>query len=141
MRATTLEAATLPANARAMGYRLVANEYFEEPSLPHGAFGSIGGLLTSTQDLGRYVAFHLSALPPRGDKDHGPVLRSSVREMQTPLARMLADCRSLVARCATTSAVGSLRLRFGYLAGLPLLPHRRSRRRASRFWVIHDLAA
>ena len=64
MRSTTLEAATLPANVRAMGYRLLENEYFEEPSLPHGAFGSMGGLLTSARDLGRYVAFHLSAFPP-----------------------------------------------------------------------------
>src|SRR3989442_985739 len=55
MRSTTLEAATLPANVRAMGYRLLEKEYFEEPSLPHGAFGSMGGLLTSARDLGRYV--------------------------------------------------------------------------------------
>jgi CubicO group peptidase (beta-lactamase class C family) len=47
MRSTTLEAATLPASLRATGYRLLQNEYFEEPSLPHGAFGSMGGLLTS----------------------------------------------------------------------------------------------
>ncbi|PYT25168.1 MAG: serine hydrolase [Acidobacteria bacterium] len=84
MRSTTLEAATLPANVRAMGYRLLEKEYFEEPSLPHGAFGSMGGLLTSARDLGRYVAFHLSAFPPRDDEDRGPVERSSVREMQHP---------------------------------------------------------
>ena len=80
MRSTTLEAA----NARAMGYRLLEKEYFEEPSLPHGAFGSMGGLLTSSRDLGRYIAFHLSAFPPRDDEDRGPVQRSSVREMQHP---------------------------------------------------------
>ncbi|HXA04866.1 MAG TPA: serine hydrolase domain-containing protein [Bryobacteraceae bacterium] len=84
MRSTTLEAATLPANVRATGYRLLENEYFEEPSLPHGAFGSMGGLLTSARDLGRYVAFHLSAFPPRDDEDRGPVERSSIREMQHP---------------------------------------------------------
>jgi CubicO group peptidase (beta-lactamase class C family) len=84
MQSTTLEAATLPANVRAMGYRLLKNEYFEEPSLPHGAFGSMGGLLTSARDLGRYVTFHLSAFPPRDDEDRGPVQRSSVREMQHP---------------------------------------------------------
>lgn len=84
MRSTTLEAATLPANVRAMGYRLLDNQYFEEPSLPHGAFGSMGGLLTSARDLGRYVAFQLSAFPPRDDEDRGPVERSSVREMPHP---------------------------------------------------------
>jgi len=84
MRATTLEAGTVPANVRAMGYRLRDAEYIEEPSLPHGAFGPMGGLLTSGRDLGRYVAFHLSAFPPRDDEEQGPVRRSSVREMQHP---------------------------------------------------------
>jgi len=84
MRSTTLEAATLPASVRAMGYRLLENQYFEEPSLPHGAFGAMGGLLTSARDLGRYIAFQLSAFPPRDEDDRGPVRRSSVREMQHP---------------------------------------------------------
>ena len=55
--------------------------FTEEPALPHGAFGSMGGMLTSGTDMGKYVAFHLSAWPPRDDADPGPVLRSSVREM------------------------------------------------------------
>jgi serine-type D-Ala-D-Ala carboxypeptidase/endopeptidase len=42
----------------------------------------MGGLLTSGHDLGRYIAFMLSAWPPRDDEDGGPVKRSSVREMQ-----------------------------------------------------------
>jgi hypothetical protein len=49
--------------------------------LPHGAFGSMGGLLTTATDLGKYVAFHLSAWPPRDDAETGPVRRASVREM------------------------------------------------------------
>jgi CubicO group peptidase (beta-lactamase class C family) len=110
MRSTTLEAGTLPANVRAMGYRLLDNEYFEEPSLPHGAFGSMGGLLTSARDLGRYVAFHLSSFPPRDDEDRGPVDRSSVREMQHPWREY-----SLTAN--RTSPEASLRVRsvaYGY---------------------------
>jgi hypothetical protein len=44
----------------------------------------MGGMLVSARDLARYVAFHLSAWPPRDDADTGPVRRSSVREMQHP---------------------------------------------------------
>jgi CubicO group peptidase (beta-lactamase class C family) len=55
--------------------------YLQEPPLPQGAFGSAGGLLTTASDLGKYVAFHLSAWPARDDADSGPVRRSSVREM------------------------------------------------------------
>jgi hypothetical protein len=41
----------------------------------------MGGLLTTASDLGKYVAFHLSAWPPRDDPETGPVRRASVREM------------------------------------------------------------
>ena len=84
MKASTLEAGAAPASARATGYRKSGESYIEEPSLPHGAFGSMGGLLTSGRDLGRYVAYFLSAFPPRDDDEQGPVRRSSLREMQKP---------------------------------------------------------
>ena len=80
MTASTFDAAK--AGAKATGYRLQPDgTYLEEPQLPHGAFGAMGGLLTTANDLGRYVAFHLSAWPPRDEPENGPVRRSSVREM------------------------------------------------------------
>jgi CubicO group peptidase (beta-lactamase class C family) len=83
MKASTLEPSTVPDSVRAQGYRrLPDGKYMDEPSLPHGSFGSMGGLLTSANDLARYVAFMLSAFPPRDGEDMGPVRRSSVREMQ-----------------------------------------------------------
>jgi len=82
MASSTLEFSEVPAAQRATGYRLQPDgSYLEEPPLPQGAFGSVGGMLTDAGDLGRYVAFHLSAWPPRDDVDVGPVRRSSVREM------------------------------------------------------------
>jgi CubicO group peptidase (beta-lactamase class C family) len=82
MTASTLEAAKVAPASAAVGYRRTpTGSYLEEPSLPHGAFGAMGGLLTSANDLGRYVAFQLSAWPPRDDAETGPVLRNSVREM------------------------------------------------------------
>lgn len=82
MRSTTLETSAVPEKMRAMGYRKTDAGYAEEPGLPHGAFGSMGGLWTTAEDLGRYVAFHLSVYPPRDGAETGPVRRSSVREMQ-----------------------------------------------------------
>lgn len=82
MKSSSLEPSAVPAARRATGYGRRGDEYFEIPSLPHGSFGAMGGMLVSAPDLGRYVAFHLSAWPPRDDRDDGPVRRSSVREMQ-----------------------------------------------------------
>jgi CubicO group peptidase (beta-lactamase class C family) len=82
MDSTTFEFSEIPAASRAVGYRLKPDgTYSEEPPLPHGVFGSMGGLLTTAEDLGRYVAFHLSSWPPRDDPETGPVNRASVREM------------------------------------------------------------
>src|SRR5579862_2964785 len=82
MDATTLRFDEVPRAVRAIGYRLKPDgTYQEEPPLPQGAFGSAGGLLTNAHDMGKYVAFHLSAWPPRDDPEDGPVRRSSVREM------------------------------------------------------------
>jgi CubicO group peptidase (beta-lactamase class C family) len=82
MTGTTFQFADIPVAQRAIGYRLKPDGYYqEEPPLPHGVFGSMGGLLTTATDLGKYVAFHLSAWPPRDDEDAGPVRRASVREM------------------------------------------------------------
>jgi CubicO group peptidase (beta-lactamase class C family) len=82
MPGTTFQFSEVPAARRAIGYRLKPDgTYEEEPPLPHGVFGAMGGLLTTANDLGRYVAFHLSAWPARDDDDDGPVRRASVREM------------------------------------------------------------
>lgn len=82
MDSTTFDFSEVPKGRRAIGYRLRPDgTYLEEAPLPQGAFGSAGGLLTTADDLAKYVAFHLSAWPPRDDPDAGPVRRSSVREM------------------------------------------------------------
>ncbi len=72
----------VPRDRLAIGYRYVDGAWQREPMLEHGAYGAMGGLMTTIPDLGRYIAFMLSAWPPRDDADRGPVRRSSVREMQ-----------------------------------------------------------
>jgi CubicO group peptidase (beta-lactamase class C family) len=82
MKSSSLEPSALPENARAVGYGFRDNEYFVIPSLQHGSFGAMGGLVTTTKDLARWIAFQLSAFPPRDSADTGPVSRASLREMQ-----------------------------------------------------------
>jgi serine-type D-Ala-D-Ala carboxypeptidase/endopeptidase len=82
MTSTFWDPADVPAGRRAQGYRWNGSSWEEEIPLADGSFGAMGGLLTSGRDLGRYIAFMLSAWPPRDDADNGPVKRSSVREMQ-----------------------------------------------------------
>lgn len=82
MANSTFEFSQVPKSTRAIGYRLKPDGTFEEEQpLPHGVFGAMGGLLTTANDLGKYVAFHLAAFPPRDEADNGPIRRSSVREM------------------------------------------------------------
>ena len=65
----------------AQGYRWEGEQWIAEPLLHDGAFGAMGGLITSIEDFSKYMAFHLSAWPPRSDPDTGPVKRSTLREM------------------------------------------------------------
>src|SRR5438105_3372360 len=81
MRSTTLSPTSVPANRLAHGYRWEDDQWKEEPQLPDGAFGSMGGMLTSLNDLGLYVSALLGAWPPRDGVETGPVRRSSLREM------------------------------------------------------------
>jgi CubicO group peptidase (beta-lactamase class C family) len=91
MGATTFEPASVPPARVARGYRWEDERWKDEPSLADGSFGSMGGLLTSVRDLSRYVAFLLSAWPPRDDGDAGPIRRSSAREMQETTREAIAS--------------------------------------------------
>jgi CubicO group peptidase (beta-lactamase class C family) len=82
MMSTTLEPSAVAKDKLAFGYRWEDNTWKLEPPLPHGAFGSMGGMLTSVADLSKYVGTFLSAWPPRDGAETGPVRRSSLREMQ-----------------------------------------------------------
>jgi CubicO group peptidase (beta-lactamase class C family) len=84
MTASTLEMSEVSADVRATGYRFDNSDQLqEEVPLAHGEFGSMGGMWVSAQDLAKYVAFQLSAFPPRDDADVAPVARASMREQQS----------------------------------------------------------
>jgi CubicO group peptidase (beta-lactamase class C family) len=82
MTSTTLEPAAVPDDRLAHGYRWEDETWKEEPPLPDGAFGAMGGMLTSVSDLSKYVGAFLAAWPPRDGGEAGPVRRASLREMQ-----------------------------------------------------------
>ncbi|HEY3384123.1 MAG TPA: serine hydrolase domain-containing protein [Vicinamibacterales bacterium] len=82
MASSTLEPSEVPKGRLAHGYRWEDETWKEEPPLPDGAFGSMGGMLTSVRDLSRYVGAFLDAWPPRNGAEKSPVRRSSLREMQ-----------------------------------------------------------
>jgi CubicO group peptidase (beta-lactamase class C family) len=110
MTSTTMEAAQVPADRLARGYRWEDERWKLEPPLPDGSFGAMGGMLTSIDDLTRWVGFLMSAWPPRNDADDGQVSRSSVREMQQ-LWRMRP---ARVTRTGTDSALALSALGYGY---------------------------
>jgi CubicO group peptidase (beta-lactamase class C family) len=82
MTSTTLQPTSVAAERLAHGYRWEDGQWKNEPLLANGAGGSMGGMLTTLSDLGRYVGAFLDAWPPRDGRETGPIRRSSLREMQ-----------------------------------------------------------
>ncbi len=81
MTATTFDFYVVPESRRATGYRWAHERWSPESAEPDGEFGAMGGLVTTAEDYARYVAFLLSAWPPRDDAESGPVRRATVREL------------------------------------------------------------
>jgi CubicO group peptidase (beta-lactamase class C family) len=82
LTSTTLEPTSVAADRLAHGYRWEDEQWKEEPQLRDGAFGAMGGMLTSLNDLSRYVSAYVGAFPPRDGQETAPISRASLREMQ-----------------------------------------------------------
>lgn len=81
MADTTYDIAQVPKDKLAIGYRWENEAWVEEPSMRDGAFGAMGGVITTANDYAKWVAFLLSAWPSRDGAETGPVKRATVREM------------------------------------------------------------
>ena len=81
MRHTYWEYSEVPGDLLVQGYRWENERWVSEALLHDGAFGAMGGLITSIDDFSKYISLHLSAWPPRNEPETGPVRRSTLREM------------------------------------------------------------
>jgi CubicO group peptidase (beta-lactamase class C family) len=84
MHDTRWEYSEVKEDRLAHGYRWEDEQWKEEPMLHHGAYGAMGGLITSIEDFAKYVSLHLQAYPPSDAEDKGPLSRHSIREMHKP---------------------------------------------------------
>jgi CubicO group peptidase (beta-lactamase class C family) len=131
MNSTYWEYTQVPADRLAHGYRLIDGQWVEQPMLGDGAYGAMGGLLTSIDDFAKYMALHLSAWPAQDGPENPVIRRSSLREMHqagnfsafNPLAKA-ADGRP----CPNVSAYGyglrwirdcDQKVNVGHSGGLP----------------------
>jgi len=99
----------VPKEKLAHGYRWLDNKWVEQPLLHDGAYGAMGGLITTIEDWARYMAIHLDAWPSRDDAETSPVKRSSIREMQYPWDISYVDVNKNTPKgspCAIAGAYG-----------------------------------
>ncbi|HLZ89705.1 MAG TPA: serine hydrolase, partial [Puia sp.] len=81
---TYWEYTKVPADRLAHGYRWLNGEWVEQPMLHDGAYGAMGGLITTMEDFAKYTAWQLAAWPSRDGDEDRVLRRSSRREMQQP---------------------------------------------------------
>ncbi|MDH6197636.1 CubicO group peptidase (beta-lactamase class C family) [Mycobacterium frederiksbergense] len=73
----------VPAGRLAQGYRPTpTGEWEPQPFTAPGSFSSIGGLLSTVTDIGKWVGWLCDAFPPSDDADDAVLSRASRREMQ-----------------------------------------------------------
>ena len=106
MTSTGYDITKSPPERRAIGYRWENDAYLREPDMIHGTFGAMGGVETTANDYARWIAFLLSAWPPRDGAEEGPVRRSSVRELSQGLNFQRPGNRPGSSTCAQASAYG-----------------------------------
>ena len=97
----------VPKDKLAHGYRWLDEQWVEQPLLHDGAYGAMGGLITTVEDWTKYMAVHQDAWPPRDDTETGPIKRSSIREMEYPwdLSYLNANAKTPTGRpCPTVTA-------------------------------------
>jgi CubicO group peptidase (beta-lactamase class C family) len=108
MKNTYWDYTQVPKTQLALGYRWIDDQWIEQPMLGDGAYGAMGGMLTTIDDFGKYLAFHLSASV--SDAPESSVLkRSSLREMHQPWNFSALNIENKNAQgqlCPTVSAYG-----------------------------------
>jgi CubicO group peptidase (beta-lactamase class C family) len=81
MKDTVLDITQIPDGRRAREYNWVDERHIEEPALGSGSFDPIGGIWTTAEDYGKFVAWFLSAWPPRNDPETAVIPRRVIRSV------------------------------------------------------------
>lgn len=131
MPETEWEYTKVSAELLARGYRWEEERWKPEPIQHDGAYGAMGGLISSVEEFARYIALHLQAWPPRNEEDRAVLKRSSIREMHQ-LGRVneldLAPKKADGSPCPTVTGYGyglgwtrdcEGRIAIGHSGGLP----------------------
>lgn len=79
MASTRYEVRDVSPGKLAMGYRWENDAWLSEPVMPHGAFGAMGGLVTTGNDYAKWIGYLLSAWPAT---DKEATSRKTIRAMQ-----------------------------------------------------------
>lgn len=79
---TLWEYTRVPSKQLAHGYRRLNGQWKKEPLLHDGAFGAMGGLISSIEDFSKYMGLFLSSWALQTNTDGSIIKRSSIREMQ-----------------------------------------------------------
>lgn len=82
MNDTVWEPSEVPPLRLAIGHHIVDGQVRVVPPSRHGENDAAGGLLSTVEDLARFLAFQLAAWPPRDDADDAPLGRATSREAQ-----------------------------------------------------------
>ncbi len=80
MTATGYDVTAVPRARLARGYRFEGGRWLAEPEMADGAFGAMGGVVTTARDYVKWMAFLLGAWPA-GEPGSGPAARATVRAM------------------------------------------------------------
>ena len=84
MTSTGYDIGRVPPSKLARGYRWENEAWRTEPMLGPGEYGAMGGMITSANDYAKYVAWLLSAWPPRDGAEDAILRRASMREIVRP---------------------------------------------------------
>jgi CubicO group peptidase (beta-lactamase class C family) len=83
MKNTYWDYTKVPDNQLVRGYRWLREQYIEQPIEPDGAYGIMGGVLTSIEDFAKYMALHQAAYQI-GLPNSAILKKSSLKEMHFP---------------------------------------------------------
>lgn len=80
MNGSGLEVREISDSKRAYGYQKINGAYVDEPVLESGSFDPLGGMWTTAEDYGQFIAWMLSAWPPRNTQEiEGAIPRRVIR--------------------------------------------------------------